>query len=260
MKNTNKHFQEPRQHSSAEDFSIRNVGEKMVDYYLKNDDVASARTHLSLLATALIVFDETPQAVRAGIERIREYTRKREAEAQPSATSKAEAPANATPQPPANGKAEAPATATPQPSATGTPDAPACATPDAETAKDGFSDEHIRQCIARLMLERTPGGKPLFCHKNHWQAVFRILADEGLFGENDYKFFDQFMGRVMPDHVNAPYTMASVKSISQTEYCRPFSKWTFDGTAGQRRTPFEHMQTLARRFRELLYAPEEPKG
>jgi len=210
----------------------------MVDYYLKNDDVASARTHLSLLATALIVFDETPQAVRAGIERIREYTRKREAEAQANApaTSKPDAPANATPQPPAN------------------------ATPDAETAKDGFSDEHIRQCIARLMLERTPGGKPLFCHKNHWQAVFRILADEGLFGENDYKFFDQFMGRVMPDHVNAPYTMASVKSISQTEYCRPFSKWTFDGTAGQRRTPFEHMQTLARRFRELLYAPEEPKG
>lgn len=254
MKNTNKHFQEPRQHSSAEDFSIRNVGEKMVDYYLNNDDVASARTNLFRLATALIVFDETPQAVRAGIERIREYTLKREAEAQANApaTSKAEAPANATPQPSATSKAEAPAN--------GKPDAPANATPDAETAKDGFSDEHIRQCIARLMLERTPGGKPLFCHKNHWQAVFRILADEGLFGENDYKFFDQFMGRVMPDHVNAPYTMASVKSISQTEYCRPFSKWTFDGTAGQRRTPFEHMQTLARRFRELLYAPEEPKG
>ena len=254
MKNTNKHFQEPRQHSSAEDFSIRNVGEKMVDYYLKNDDVASARTNLFRLATALIVFDETPQAVRAGIERIREYTLKREAEAQAKAPAngKAEAQANA----PATSKAEPPANAP----ANGKPDAPACATPDAETAKDGFSDEHIRQCIARLMLERTPGGKPLFCHKNHWQAVFRILADEGLFGENDYKFFDQFMGRVMPDHVNAPYTMASVKSISQTEYCRPFCRWTFDGTAGQRRTPFEHMQTLARRFRELLYAPEEPKG
>ena len=123
------------------------------------------------------------------------------------------------------------------------------------TEKGGETEERIRQCIALLMAERY-GDEPLFCLQGHWQAVYRILVDKGYCRDSDFDGFDAFIRRVMPNEVNKPYTKASVKQISQTDFVKPFDEWTFDFETSKTRRPFERMTAVAQRFREIL----EEKG
>ena len=119
-----------------------------------------------------------------------------------------------------------------------------------------LSDHHIQWCLERLMDEKLPSGEPLFNQRSHWQAVFRILADKKLYADSDFDYFDDLMIRVMPLHVNSPYTRASVKMISQTEFNVPFERWVYRPEFSKTRKPFDRMFKIAQRFKQLLEGQE----
>jgi len=119
--------------------------------------------------------------------------------------------------------------------------------PEAGDAKE----PRIRRCLSRLMAERYGDGL-LFSQQSHWQAVYRILVDRGYCRDSDFEAFDDFIRRVMPDKVNRPYTKSSVKQISQTDFCRPFSEWRYDPETSKTRKPFDRMAVIARRFLDIL--------
>ena len=111
--------------------------------------------------------------------------------------------------------------------------------------------ERIRHCIALLMQEKH-GNEALFNKQSHWQAVYRILVDKEYCCDSDFDGFDAFIRAVMPENVNKPYTKASVKQISQTDFVKPFKKWTFDHQTSKTRKPFDRMVTVAQRFLEIM--------
>ena len=112
-------------------------------------------------------------------------------------------------------------------------------------------EKRIRQCIALLMAERF-GNEPMFNQQSHWQAVYRILVDKGYCRDSDFDGFDTFIKRVMPDNVNKPYKKDSVKRISQTDFVKPFAKWSFDTETSNTRKPYDRMVAVAARFLEIL--------
>ena len=112
-------------------------------------------------------------------------------------------------------------------------------------------EKRIQQCIALLMAERS-GNEPLFNQQSHWQAVYRILVDKGYCRDSDFDGFDTFIKRVMPDNVNKPYKKDSVKRISQTDFVKPFTKWSFDTETSKTRKPYDRMVAVAARFLEIL--------
>ena len=120
-------------------------------------------------------------------------------------------------------------------------------------------EERIRKCIALLMkinIKVMKNGKeveePLFKLQNHWQAIYRILVDKHFCKDSDFDGFDLYIKKVMPNQVNAIYTKASVKQISQTDFNKPFVKWKFDSETSGTLRPFERMKEVAQRFLDIL--------
>ena len=117
--------------------------------------------------------------------------------------------------------------------------------------KTQSQEENIRQCIA-LLMEEMYGDEPLFNLQGHWQAVYRILVDKGYCRDSDFDGFDAFIRTVMPKKVNKPYKKDSVKNINKTDYNKPFDRWQYDPSISGTRKPFERMQAVAQRFKEIL--------
>ena len=136
------------------------------------------------------------------------------------------------------------------------PPRPAETQPPSGQQETDLSDQHIQWCLERLMDEKLQSGEPLFNQRSHWQAVFRILADKKLYTDSDFDYFDNLMMRVMPLQVNSPYTRASVKIISQTEFNVPFERWVYRPEFSKTRKPFERMYKIAHRFKQLLEGQE----
>lgn len=120
-------------------------------------------------------------------------------------------------------------------------------------------EDRIRKCIALLMkinIKVMKNGKeveePLFKLQNHWQAIYRILVDKHFCKDSDFDGFDLYIKKVMPNQVNAIYTKASVKQISQTDFNKPFVKWKFDSETSGTLRPFERMKEVAQRFLDIL--------
>ena len=120
-------------------------------------------------------------------------------------------------------------------------------------------EERIRKCITLLMkinIKVMKNGKeveePLFKLQNHWQAIYRILVDKHFCKDSDFDGFDLYIKKVMPNQVNAIYTKASVKQISQTDFNKPFVKWKFDSETSGTLRPFERMKEVAQRFLDIL--------
>lgn len=120
-------------------------------------------------------------------------------------------------------------------------------------------EERICKCIALLMkinIKVIKNGKeveePLFKLQNHWQAIYRILVDKHFCKDSDFDGFDLYIKKVMPNQVNAIYTKASVKQISQTDFNKPFVKWKFDSETSGTLRPFERMKEVAQRFLDIL--------
>ena len=129
-------------------------------------------------------------------------------------------------------------------------------TPATQQPTPNLSVSHICWSLKTLQAEEYKNGKPLFTQANHWQAVFRILVDQGMFRDNDYDGFDEWMHNNIPKELSTNYNKNSVKNISQTLYNKPLERWTYDPALEKTRQPFERMQTIAKRFLELLFLPD----
>lgn len=118
--------------------------------------------------------------------------------------------------------------------------------------KPDLTDDHICRCLERLMDEEWESGELLFNQQSHWQAVFRIMSDAGLFADDDFDGFDSWVKRVIPSELRRLYSKQSVKNISQTLFCKPLRQWKYDPTLMKKREPFDRMKQIAERFGQLL--------
>ena len=118
--------------------------------------------------------------------------------------------------------------------------------------KPDLSDDNICRCLERLMIEEWKPGERLFNKQTHWQAVFRIMSDAGLFADDDFDGFDSWVKRTIPSELRRLYSKQSVKNISQTLFCKPFRQWKYDSTLMKKRDPFDRMKRIAERFEQLL--------
>jgi len=188
---------------------------EVVGYYLVNGGPVVARTEIMKLASVFSYSDEWPRAFRAAMARIGTFEKDERKRAEEQAV----------PQVPPLSK---------------------------EKSQPDLSDGHICHCLERLMAEKWRSGKPLFSQQSHWQAVFRILSDFGKFADDDFDGFDCWVLRVVPPGLRQLYSKQSVKNISQTLFNKQFDKWVYDPELMKKRMPYDRMEQIARRFKELL--------
>ena len=119
-------------------------------------------------------------------------------------------------------------------------------------SKPDLSDDNICRCLELLMREEWKPGERLFNKQTHWQAVFRIMSDAGLFADDDFDGFDSWVKRTIPSELRRLYSKQSVKNITQTLFCKPFRQWKYDSTLMKKRDPFDRMKRIAERFEQLL--------
>ena len=90
--------------------------------------------------------------------------------------------------------------------------------------------QSIRRGLLLLMECKAPDGRYLVTRKVHWQAVYRVLVDEGWYDASlGYAGFVDYIRsvappggfRIMPD-------VETIRHISQTLYARPFRDWRYD--------------------------------
>jgi len=104
------------------------------------------------------------------------------------------------------------------------------------------------------MHHHTPDGRYLVTRKVHWQAIFRILVDRGIYPDGtDYRGFCCYMEEVFPtEECRVPLSYQSLKGISRTMYVRPFVEWRYDAVYGISRQAYERMYRIAATLNELL--------
>ena len=105
----------------------------------------------------------------------------------------------------------------------------------------------IAEALSKLMSFRGPDGRYLVTRKVHWQAVYRVLVDEGWYDASlGYAAFVEYIRsvappggfRIMPD-------VETIRHISQTLYARPFAKWRYDAAYHTKRWAYERMRAVA---------------
>ena len=84
-----------------------------------------------------------------------------------------------------------------------------------------------KMAIEELMSLKDAKGEDLFCHKNHWWAVFRLFVDLQVcyIRENRYKGFIELIDSLGLEQINAPLDMATLSNITQDIFRFPFTKW-----------------------------------
>ena len=105
----------------------------------------------------------------------------------------------------------------------------------------------VRRGLLLLMEYREADGRYLVTRKVHWQAVYRVLVDEGWYDTSlGYAGFVDYIRsvappggfRIMPD-------VETIRHISQTLYARPFRDWRYDAAYGTKRWVYERMRAVA---------------
>ena len=113
--------------------------------------------------------------------------------------------------------------------------------------REAQSSSSLSSSLERLMHHRTPDGRYLVTRKVHWQAVYRVLVDEGWYDASlGYAAFVEYIRsvappggfRIMPD-------VETIRHISQTLYARPFRDWRYDAAYGTKRWTYERMRRVA---------------
>ena len=101
---------------------------------------------------------------------------------------------------------------------------------------------------------KASDGRYLVTRKVHWQAIFRILVDRGIYPDGkDYRGFCCYMEEVFPTaECRVPLSYQSLKGISRTMYVRPFTEWRFDAVYGISRSSYERMYRIAATLDRLL--------
>ena len=104
------------------------------------------------------------------------------------------------------------------------------------------------------MNYRGLDGRYLVTRKVHWQAVYRVLVDEGWYDASlGYAAFVEYIRsvappggfRIMPD-------VETIRHISQTLYARPFAKWRYDAAYHTKRWTYERMRAVAEVLQSCL--------
>ena len=107
--------------------------------------------------------------------------------------------------------------------------------------------QSIRRGLQLLLDHRDADGRDLVTRKVHWQAVYRVLVDEGWYDASlGYAGFVDYIRsvappggfRIMPD-------VETIRHISQTLYARPFTKWRYDAAYRTKRWAYERMRAVA---------------
>ena len=115
-------------------------------------------------------------------------------------------------------------------------------------------DTNIAEALSKLMNCRGLDGSYLVTRKVHWQAVYRVLVDEGWYDASlGYAGFVDYIRsvappggfRIMPD-------VETIRHISQTLYARPFTKWRYDAAYHTKRWAYERMRAVAEIFQSYL--------
>ena len=116
------------------------------------------------------------------------------------------------------------------------------------------SSSSLASSLERLMHHHTPDGRYLVTRKVHWQAIFRILVDRGIYPDRtDYRGFCYYMEEVFPtEEYRVPLSYQSLKGISRTMYVRPFTEWRYDAVYGISLQAYERMYRIAATLNELL--------
>lgn len=226
--------------------AIRKMVEEAVDFYLAHGGPDIARNEIRGLAATFSFMDEWPDAYRHALARIELAERTAQREVEECEQRKLSDMMTAM-------MGVAQQSALRQTSSEESPKADLSLLKDAD-----LSDGHITYCLERLMEERYNGtDELLFNQKSHWQGVFRVLSDAGLNSGDDFDAFDRLVLRVMPRRVNAPYSRASVKNISQTLFNKPFVQWRYEPALMKRREPYDRMVAIVERFIVLLTTNEK---
>ena len=109
------------------------------------------------------------------------------------------------------------------------------------------SASSLTLALRKLMECKAPDGRYLVTRKVHWQAVYRVLVDEGWYDASlGYAAFVEYIRsvappggfRIMPD-------VETIRHISQTLYARPFAKWRYDAAYHTKRWAYERMRAVA---------------
>ena len=107
--------------------------------------------------------------------------------------------------------------------------------------------EDLGGALTKLLDYRDADGRYLVTRKVHWQAVYRVLVDEGWYDASlGYAGFVDYIRsvappggfRIMPD-------VETIRHISQTLYARPFRDWRYDAAYGTKRWAYERMRAVA---------------
>ena len=112
----------------------------------------------------------------------------------------------------------------------------------------------IAKALKVLLQYKEPDGRYLVTRKVHWQAIFRILVDRGIYPDGtDYRGFCYYMEEVFPTaEWRVPLSYQSLKGISRTMYVRPFAEWRYDAVYGISLQAYERMYRIAATLNELL--------
>ena len=112
----------------------------------------------------------------------------------------------------------------------------------------------LGEALTKLLDHRDADGRYLVTRKVHWQAVYRVLVDEGWYDASlGYAAFVEYIRsvappggfRIMPD-------VETIRHISQTLYARPFAKWRYDAAYRTKRWAYERMRAVAEVFESCL--------
>ena len=119
------------------------------------------------------------------------------------------------------------------------------ASPHPSPRGEGAAD--IAEALSKLLQHHTPDGRYLVTRKVHWQAIFRILVDRGIYPDGtDYRGFCCYIEEVFPTaECRVPLDYHSLKNISQTMFVRPFTEWRYDAVYGISRKSYERMCCIA---------------
>ena len=112
----------------------------------------------------------------------------------------------------------------------------------------------IAEGLSKLMSFRGPDGRYLVTRKVHWQAIFRILVDRGIYPDGtDYRGFCCYMEEVFPTaEWRVPLDYHSLKNISQTMFVRPFVEWRYDAVYNIKFKSYHQMYRIAALLDEQL--------
>ena len=129
-------------------------------------------------------------------------------------------------------------------------------TPEEIEATQAVFRSQLKTILDNLMQLTTEDGKPLFCQKNHWWAVYRIFIDRKIAGmrENRYLEFIHLIGTLKLKKLNAELELSTLSNISQEAIYRlPFSKWQKPwGESSRKLTAYDRMHQIAQELLTML--------